>query len=839
MADNEYRRMPMRIQARKGSDAERLYYTQSALPGAPFPLPLVPTAIAPRIKADPLEDLIFHGGKTVPKMQFQNIYLGTRGSWAESDVRSIDSGITRAMRFDRLNNMLTQYFPGTSLSCDVRASFALDRAAPPQFDQAQLKQLMQELFSQRLILAQDLDVTIFNLLLPPGAVLSLDGADSRHGLGGFHDCVHFDSGGKQVTLYYSANVFSQLVTGVENGIAVFNQPWKNVVATLYHELNEFRTDPDVGDAIEQQSNDFLGWVSRQGHEVGDQPVFVATDLQQVFKEISAHDGGPKLSIQFLFSNAVHGAEGPIAHPHSPAITPPSAGGDARGGKKTAVRPHGNRLRGAELSRSSLLFGGPFGRMFRTVPPAEFGNDDSATQAALAALAAKMTADFDAPKDGPDAEESGLPAAYTYLGQFIDHDLTFDPASSLQRQNDPDALVDYRTPRFDLDNVYGRGPDDNPYLYEDGRLFILGQALTGAAKNLDARDLPRSVPRSGGPRRAIIGDPRNDENVIISQLQGLFHRFHNKIANDHPEWNFNRVQREVRFHYQWLVLNDFLPAIVSDSVLDRVVPHVRKRTSVVADPPKLDFYHARDEAFMPLEFSAAAYRFGHSMVRPGYRLSETIGPLAIFATNPFEALTGFREFPGNWAMDWGLFIDLEPRDPDDATRTQLAYRIDTSLVNPLGNLPPEIAVNPNVLAERNLLRGWRMRLPSGQAIARAMGIAPIPDNQLLIGKFTGDDADIVGTVTSVAPAFADNCPLWAYALAETEEASVELMTTKGPRGLKTRKLGPVGGGIVAETFVGLMLKDSTSFLVQDPRWTPSLGINGAFGLRDLVRVALQA
>jgi hypothetical protein len=837
MAD-EYRQKPMRIQARKGSEAERLYYTQSALPGAPFPLPAVPQAIAPGITADPLEDLIFHGGKTVPKMQFQNVYLGTKANWAESDVKSIDSGITRAMRFNRLNNVMTQYFPGTGITCDTRASFLQNRAAPNQFTQDLLKQLMQDLFNQGLLKAQDLDATIFNLILPPGGILSLDNADSRQGLGGFHDSLHFDSGGKRVTLYYSANVFSQVVNGVENGIAVFDQPWKNVVATLYHELNEFRTDPDVGDAIEQRSNDFLGWTSRKGREVGDQPIFVASDLHQVFKEISGHDGGPKLSVQFLFSNAVHGAEGPITHAHSPASTPSGGGGAAHGGKKVAVRPHGNRLRGAELSRGSVLFGGPFGRMFRAVPPAEFGNDDATTQQALAALAAKMTADFDPPKDGPDAEESGLPSAYTYLGQFIDHDLTFDPASSLQRQNDPDALVDYRTPRFDLDNVYGRGPDDNPYLYEDGRLFILGQALTGAARNLDARDLARSNPRSGGSRRAIIGDPRNDENVIISQLQGLFHRFHNKIATDHPEWDFSRVQREVRFHYQWLVLNDFLPAIVSDGVLNRVLPHVRKRTSVADDRPALDFYHARDEAFIPLEFSAAAYRFGHSMVRPGYRLSENIGPLAIFATNPFEALTGFREFPGNWAIDWGLFIDLEPRDPDDATRTQLAYRIDTSLVSPLGKLPPEIAINPSVLAERNLLRGWRMRLPSGQAIARAMGISPLADDKLLIGKFTGDPADIVGTVASIAPAFADNCPLWTYALAETEEASVELMTTKGPKGLKTRKLGPVGGRIVAETFVGLLLKDSTSFLAQDPRWTPSLGINGTFGLRDLIRVALE-
>jgi hypothetical protein len=184
------------------------------------------------------------------------------------------------------------------------------------------------------------------------------------------------------------------------------------------------------------------------------------------------------------------------------------------------------------------------------------------------------------------------------------------------------------------------------------------------------------------------------------------------------------------------------------------------------------------------------------------------------------------------------MDLEPRDPDDTTRTQLAYRIDTSLVNPLGNLPPSIATNPNVLAERNLLRGWRMRLPSGQAVARAMGIDPLKDPDILLGKFTGEDGDILGPVVNVASAFADNCPLWTYVLAETEAVEVELDTTKGKRLLETRRLGPVGGRIVAETFVGILYKDSSSYLSQDPRWLPSLGQNGKFGLRDLVRIALE-
>ena len=505
-----------------------------------------------------------------------------------------------------------------------------------------------------------------------------------------------------------------------------------------------------------------------------------------------------------------------------------------------IRAHGTGVRGANLSRSSVVFGGPFGRMFRTLPPADFGADDAASLAALAVLAGKMTsvADPADPKDGPDPEESGIPAAYTYLGQFIDHDLTFDPASSLQKQNDPDALVDFRTPRFDLDHVYGRGPDDQPYLYEDGRSFILGNLLTGAAANPGAKDLPRSQPAGTNAQRAIIGDPRNDENVIISQLQGLWHRFHNKIAADHPTWDFARVQREVRFHYQWVVLHDFLPTIVSDGVLKHVLPHVTKKTNVLVDKPHLQFYHVRDEPFMPLEFSAAAYRFGHSMVRPGYRLSETIGPLAIFAPEPLQALTGFRALPQTWALDWNLFMDLQPRDPAATTRTQLAYRIDTSLVNPLGHLPPSVAVNPNILAQRNLERGWRMRLPNGQDVARAMGIPPLPDDKILIGKFTGDPADIIGPINSIAPGFVENCPLWTYVLAETVETAVTITTTQGNKTITTRKLGPVGGRIVAETFVGLLLGDSSSFLVQNPLWTPTLAVHGVFGLRELITTALQ-
>ena len=217
-------------------------------------------------------------------------------------------------------------------------------------------------------------------------------------------------------------------------------------------------------------------------------------------------------------------------------------------KSNSATPHGSGVRGITLPRSSLLFEGRFGRIFRALPPAEFGDDDQQTLINLNALAAEIVGEEDEAKDGADAEESGVPALYTYLGQFVDHDLTFDPASSLQQQNDIDALTDYRTPRFDLDNIYGRGPDDQPYLYEkeDGKVapkLLLGDDINGGTVTFPpAADLPRN-PKNG---RAIIGDPRNDENVIVNQLQGIFYRFHNRFVDEHPAMPFREVQQQVGF-----------------------------------------------------------------------------------------------------------------------------------------------------------------------------------------------------------------------------------------------------------------------------------------------------
>jgi hypothetical protein len=308
---------PMCMQVRPGSLAESRYYLHAALPGGVWARP---RAIASGIDPAPIEDLIFFGGKVVPQIEFQNIYLGGAPSWIEEDVDSIDTAILRAMRQKKLNNVMAQYFPGAQLGCDMRDSFVVDEDKPKRLDQADVEAQLIALYDSGLLKKSSLGSCLFNLILPSTSVLKLGTSSSMNGLGGYHGSVHFTRAGKRITLYYSANVYSEhLPNGRENGIAVFNKPWKNVVATLYHELNEFRTDPDVNDANAKGDNDFLGWVSRSGQEVGDQPIFAAGqagDFRLVFKEVQDRPRKLRLPIQFMYSNVAHGAEGPIDHPHA-------------------------------------------------------------------------------------------------------------------------------------------------------------------------------------------------------------------------------------------------------------------------------------------------------------------------------------------------------------------------------------------------------------------------------------------------------------------------------------------------------------------------------------------
>ena len=502
--------------------------------------------------------------------------------------------------------------------------------------------------------------------------------------------------------------------------------------------------------------------------------------------------------------------------------------------------------------------GRFGRLFPNIVGAQFGDAPEQSKQNLEKLGTLMTASPDPAKDGPDPEESGIPALYTYFGQFVDHDLTFDPNSSLQKQNDPYALVDYRTPAFDLDNIYGRGPSDQPYLYTHApdspcgplHYFLLGNKLTGG--DLGAHDLPRN---SASPARALIGDPRNDENGIVSQLQGLFLRFHNRMMAEHAhKSSFEEVQRFVRFHYQYIVLHDFLPQIVDAKVLDELASghHPTHRRVRHYDRSKLKFFNGNNR-YMPVEFSAAAYRLGHSMVRPGYRLNDdddTLRPIFDGVSN--KDLRGFQAVPERFGIDWGRFIDMAPPRPDNGSKTakknrlQFAYKIDTSLVDPLGHLPLIVASDPPPsLAQRNLVRGFELGLPSGQNVARAMGITPLEDKDIWIGKAGERHVSIIDALAKdknagkdVARHFEGNCPLWTYILAEAMHYQKDVpLTVKGKYMTReTPMLGPVGGRIVAEVILGLMFGDPSSLLSQDPKWMPARGAD--YRLRNFVEFALQ-
>jgi Animal haem peroxidase len=496
--------------------------------------------------------------------------------------------------------------------------------------------------------------------------------------------------------------------------------------------------------------------------------------------------------------------------------------------------HGVPLRGLQSAKASQLFQGRFGRMFRSIPAAGFGEEHAAFKV-LTKLGAAMTNTFDRPKDGKDDEESGIPALYTYFGQFVDHDITFDPASSLQKQDDPDALTDYRSPALDMDNVYGRGPDDQPYMYDNsGTKFLLGNPIHGGDPG--AHDLARN---SGDPARALIGDPRNDENSIVSQFQGLVHRFHNRMVEENPGVAFTDIQQLVRFHYQYVVLNDFLPRIVSAKVLEDL------KTDGQFEFNKLKFFHWKNDPFMPVEFSVAAYRLGHSMIRPGYRLNDkTLLPIFPIKSHRLDTgLTGFQAMIPTRGIDWGRFIDLDIRAYDGGPairkkRLQFAYRIDTSIVMPLKKLPESVASDPPpALAERNLLRGWRLGLPSGQDVARAMGLIPLDDKDILIGQGVDKPDKPLGNVTDIDPIFTDNCPLWTYILAEAMRGQILVkIPVKEDKNITTPQLGPVGGRIVAEVFLGLMFGDNNSMLSLNPHWKPpKFGPN--FALRDFVAYAL--
>jgi hypothetical protein len=502
----------------------------------------------------------------------------------------------------------------------------------------------------------------------------------------------------------------------------------------------------------------------------------------------------------------------------PSITTPTT-------MKRHARPH----RGVDVLPSSSFKAGRFGRMFRHLPV--FEHQDGP----LLALAERMVGG--APLDNAD-----IPSGYTYLGQFIDHDITFDPVSSLQRQNDPDALHNFRTPRFDLDSVYGRGPADQPYLYEvhDGVVRMkLGEEVGVPGESGAGPDLPRNAPRRRDdqgqliPARALIGDPRNDENLIVSQFHSTMLQFHNAVtdvvAASSPLTGdnlFKEVQRIVRWHYQWVVVHDFVRRIVGAPVVADILrpdPYAADSQSVDLVRPSFRFYRPSHDAFMPVEFAVAAYRFGHSMIRGRYHINDAVqaerngAPLPIFGPEgqgqERENLNGFRPLPDGWAIDWKFYFELDP-DLGGATEIQPSLLIDPALAGPLGTLPASVANDPPAsLAARNLLRGQKLGLPAGTTVALAMGITPLTSEEL--------------GISDIDPQLAAFPPLWFYILKEAEVRA------------GGKRLGPVGGRIVAEVLLGILAQDPLSFLNVEPNFRPSPDLaraDGTFDVPQLIRVA---
>lgn len=421
---------------------------------------------------------------------------------------------------------------------------------------------------------------------------------------------------------------------------------------------------------------------------------------------------------------------------------------------------------------------------------------------------------------PEGDNLSVPAGFTYLGQFIDHDITLDTSSLQEVLVDPLAVENFRSPMLDLDSIYGSGPAVQPYLYqiEDPDLFLIGATTRGSGDPSIPAGLPNDLPRAQSTL-AIVGDARNDENLIVAQLHLAFLKFHNKVVQGLRDGTiqsphstdksvFERARELVIWHYQWIVLFDFLSRVIDKNELESVLTKGRR------------YFRFKQNSFIPVEFSVAAYRLGHSMIRADYDYNRVFTPLPggvipatlelLFA---FTAKSGqMNDFanvpiPSDWIIDWRRFFNIDPNVPTNPSR-----KLDPFLVDPLKNLPN--VPPPNSLAVRNLLRGRSVGLPSGQNVARFMKFQPLTPSEI------AQDPD---GVVAAKHGFHIESPLWYYILKEAQ------IQGKGQR------LGQVGSRILAEVFVGILESDSSSFLVRNPDWKPILPsqIRGTFTMADML------
>jgi Animal haem peroxidase len=381
----------------------------------------------------------------------------------------------------------------------------------------------------------------------------------------------------------------------------------------------------------------------------------------------------------------------------------------------------------------------------------------------------------------------VPSGDTYFGQFVDHDLTLDSSPSPTEPQDPVGEPDGRTFTFDLDSVYGLGPVGDPQLYAaDHQHFLVQNPNPNGV-----RDIPRNPDGS-----AILVEPRNDENEIISQIHTAVLLFHNRLVDQGMPFALARLT--TIHYYQWIVLHEFLPTIVGQDMVDGFLPDCSPCLPRFYDPG------SPSKPMVPLEFSVAAYRFGHSMVRRAYEVTTTSGKVQVFSfTQP--DLRGGRNLPANRQIDWGNFVDALER-PDNVAHFNHSRDIDTLISSSLFQLPipPVEASGSNVLAYRNMIRAKFYALPSGQDVAGAMGIPAIPASEL-----------------GLPSAFDNGTPLWYYVLADSQRAG-------------GKKLGPVGGRIVADIFTSLLEIDGGGVLRSGFTPMPPIAQSpGQFSLADFL------
>jgi hypothetical protein len=438
------------------------------------------------------------------------------------------------------------------------------------------------------------------------------------------------------------------------------------------------------------------------------------------------------------------------------LTPPAAADPPPNDRIDRVdRPDDSR--GQPTDRSSQ-----FGEIFDKLP-------------GLTAQTNQEIADLAQGQLDPNLDSENNPAmlsVFTYFGQFIDHDLTLDTSPSPLAPVDPTTLTNNRTLRFDLDSVYGGGPAAAPQLYEaDGTHFRVQNPNVNGVP-----DLPRNPDGS-----AILVEGRNDENQVISQIHLAWLLTHNRLVDSGLSFTAARAQT-IRL-YQTIVLREVLPHFVGQPTVDQLLTSRRNGEEIrpVYKPgdPKAPM--------TPVEFSVASYRFGHSMVRRAYRLQPGPGGAAGVNIQVFSPtapdLRGGRPLTADRKIDWGNFVPELTR-PENVASVNISRKIDPLISSSLFVLPipGAEAAGSNVLAFRNMIRAKFYDMPSGQAVARAMGLPVITPEELNLG-----------------PAFATGTPLWYYLLAESSRMSDGVT------------LGPVGARITTDVFLRVLDLDRESVL----------------------------